>query len=247
MTEIHSYYGSGVQPCQAHKIRLPPTTEIGEVELVEKISRFGGFFKNYINYGCPLTDAPKVLHLVTAVGVLAGAMGNRITYRSWGGGYRCPNLYLCAITPSGFYRKSTTVGIGRRLIAEVDSECILPTEFSPEALLSRLEQRGDGIFFFDEVAHLSNQLERSYMQAGRPLFAELWDNTPLTRKLIKSNYKVKNPSVSIVSGTTAQFLEGNSLTKDIESGFWGRFLLIPARVNGPKVTSPLVGSIELLV
>ena len=77
------------------------------------------------------------------------------------------------------------------------------------------------------------------------MFCELWDNTPIRRELKQSTYNVPPSAITIIGGTTAQFLEDKNLMKNIETGFWGRFLFIPARFKEPPPSANPVPDVVL--
>ncbi len=108
-------------------------------------------------------------------------------------------------------------------------DLVLPNEFSIEQLLASLSKQPFGGFYIDEVGHLYAQFGRSYMAGAQELFAQLWDNVTQARALRTGHYHVEEPAPSILAATTAEFLEDKIRLKDVEAGFWGRWLFIPAQ------------------
>jgi len=151
-------------------------TAINEHDLVQKVARMSPFLGDYLSLVCPLTDAPRMLHLWVALGTLAGTIGKRVSYLSWGGRLRYTNLYILLITPSGYFRKSTAIGFGRNLMEAADKTLVLPNEFSMQRLLAVLDDQSAGTFFINEIGHLYSMLDRTYLQGGRELFCQFWDN-----------------------------------------------------------------------
>ncbi len=206
-----------------------------ERELVDRIIAYGGFFSDYIKYASPLTDVPRIMHLWVAIGTIAGILGKRVWYQSWLDNKRYPNVYILIIAPSGFYRKSSAISVGRKLVKNVLHENIMPNEFSMEKLIESLTNQPWGIFYIDEHSHLYSQFERSYMHGGKEIFQELFDNIDIERRLKRNVFKITEPSVSIVAGTTSELLLDNTIKlSDLRGGYWGRYLFISAKTKEPS-------------
>ena len=213
---------------------------VDELDIVSHFISKDGFFKDYITYASSLTDAPAILHLWTSIGVLSALLGKDVSYRTWGAKIRYPNIELLIITPSGFYRKGTVLGIGRDAILKVNEGIIFPNEFSTEKLLSRLNKQQSGVMIVDEFGHLYGQFERSYMVGCKELFCELWDNITIKRELMKTTCNAKNPALTIIGASTAQFIENKVNQDDWEAGFWGRFLIVHAKIKQPSVRGMII-------
>lgn len=122
---------------------------------LEKWAPLSGVLEDYEAYWIPTTDAPRVYLVAGALVVVAAIVESKV-YLPFGGDRLNPNLWALILGPSSFYRKSTCITKARRTIArlsEKDQQSILlPDEFSREAFLKRLSERGQGLLTYSEFS-----------------------------------------------------------------------------------------------
>jgi hypothetical protein len=203
------------------------------MNITEKISP-SGFLKHYINYASYLTDAPPEFHLMTGLALLSVSAGNSITFRGFGGEEQWCNLYLLIIAPSGQFRKTTSLSIGKRILSKANKELILPNETTRERFLTELKDRPNSILFIPEFAALLSLWGREYMGGMKEIITELYDPTAAYTRLTMKNEKItiSRPSLTIVAATTADWLVERLTQGDLMGGLMGRFLTCP---SGPKI------------
>jgi hypothetical protein len=189
-----------------------------------------GWLRDYINYAETLTDAPSEFHLMTGLTLLSVAAGNSITYRGFGGGEHWCNLYALIIAPTGFFRKSTALSIGRRIIGKANKGLILPNEQTRERFLTELKEKPTAILFISEFAAQLSLWGREYMGGMKEIITELYDPMgQYIRQTMKAEKVIINkPSLSILAATTSDWLVERLTAGDIRGGLMGRFLICPA-------------------
>ena len=190
--------------------------------------------------GVPLTDAPDIYLKHIAYWTLSTAV-KRGQFLEYGARRLYPNVWLTLIGKSSFYRKSTAMALGVRLIQQIDSKAIYPNEFSLEQLLEVLTYRPQGSFTVDEFSTFYGQFGRSYMggASGISLITELYDRfLPYVRSLRDVEFRIDNPFINFVSATTLSSLENVIKVGDIRSGFLPRFYFVFARHKDTDVKIP---------
>ena len=204
------------------------------------------FISSYVDWvekgknGVPLTDAPRIYTTHIAYWTLSTAV-RRAQYLEYGARKLYPNIWLTLIGKSSFYRKSTAMALGARLIQQIDTKAIYPNEFSLEQLLEVLTYRPQGSFVVDEFSTFYSQFGRSYMggSGGLSLITELFDRfLPYTRSLREVEYRIENPFINFVSATTLSSLEHTIKVQDIRSGFLPRFYFVLAKSKDKDVKIP---------
>ena len=190
--------------------------------------------------GVPLTDSPDIYLEHMAYWALSTAV-RRGQYLEYGARKLYPNIWVTLIGKSSFYRKSTAMALGVRLIQQIDRKAIYPNEFSLEQLLEVLRDRPQGSFVVDEFSTFYGQFGRSYMggSSGISLITELFDRfLPYTRSLKDIEFRIDNPFINFISATTLSSLENVIKTPDIRGGFLPRFYFVFARHKNVDVKIP---------
>lgn len=188
-----------------------------------------GFLRNYYDYAGELTDAPEHYHLFVGLGLISAALGNHVYLSGYGNKNIYPNMWLILLAPSSFFRKTTSLGIGRSILSLVDRKLILPSEFTPEALTHMLKESPQGLLFVNEFAGLLAHFERSYMLGTKEFLTDIFDCPPYyDRKTKTETVLIENPCLSIMAASTIEWLNGRIKEGDMRGGFLNRFIYIPA-------------------
>lgn len=95
-----------------------------------------GFVKEYLAYATRLTDAPPAFHVFTALTIL-GAAASRVRL-PYGAAMLPPALWTVLAAPGAFFRKTTAMDLGRRLLARARPEAVAPPVYGGEGLLGSL-------------------------------------------------------------------------------------------------------------
>ena len=109
------------------------------------------FVNDYMEYASTLTDAPDEFHNFMALGILSTVIGNQ-AYIPFGTNRIYPNLWIILLAQSSFFRKSTSLTLGTRLLRDMHKGgLILPDEFSREQLVQNLAKQSRGLFVWSEL------------------------------------------------------------------------------------------------
>ena len=182
-----------------------------------------GWLRSYLEWGMEVTDAPPIFHLATGLTTLATAIGDRLWIEAWGMRVY-PNLWSVLVAPTGFYRKSTCMGLGLDLLRRVDIGLIYPNKFTEEKLLAIIAERPRGVVPIDEFGSFLSALGRDYLSGLKEVLTELYGNKPYLRETMKGSSRIDSHSVSILAGSTIEWLRGRAQAGDLEAGFLPRFL-----------------------
>ena len=182
-----------------------------------------GWLRNYLEWGMEITDAPPIFHLAAGLTTLATTIGDKLWIEAWGMRVY-PNLWSVLVAPTGFYRKSTCMGLGLDLLRQVDIGLIYPNKFTEEKLLAILAERPRGVIPIDEFGSFLSALGRDYLSGLKEVLTELYGNKPYLRETMKGSSRIESHSVSILAGSTIEWLRGRAQAGDLEAGFLPRFI-----------------------
>ncbi len=190
-----------------------------------------GYLRAYVGWAADQTDAPRLFHVGAGLLGLATTLGNRVWCHSWGQDIY-PNLWMCLLAPSGFYRKSTSISYTTRLLSDIDPGFLLPRDFSREKLVGQLGERSDVLLVASEFGELLAKLSRDYMQGTKEMLTGLYDGEGYERKTQTQASNVRKPAISILTASTDDWISNRVTAGDLRGGFLSRFLFLPARKKG---------------
>ncbi len=187
-----------------------------------------GFLKSYIDWASGYTDAPLAFHLATGLSLLATSMGNRYSTNAWGRPLY-PNLWIVAISPSGFYRKTTCIRLGMRILKPELGGLILPTEWSRERLVAELAKNPAGLFEWDEFGFALAAMSRDYNSGTKEMLTKLFDSADSHSRATGQGQigTIEKPAPNILAGSTIEWLQNTVKVGDLRGGFMSRILFIP--------------------
>ena len=134
-----------------------------------------GFFRRYIEWAEPVTDAPIDFHVAASL-ALAGTVVGRKIWLERGHGRLYPNVWALILAPSSFFRKSTCISQAEHLLWDYrDGYYLLPNEATPEKFIDNLVEKPTGLLRHKEFAGFLGQLERSYMLGFKEFLTEVFD------------------------------------------------------------------------
>ncbi|HEY8648904.1 MAG TPA: DUF3987 domain-containing protein [Candidatus Limnocylindria bacterium] len=187
-----------------------------------------GFLPSYVEHARALTDAPPIYHLAVGLSILGAAAGNRIWTEAWGQKIR-PHLWVVLIAPSSYYRKTTAMNIGLGILRQAIPAAVLPSDFSREKFIEQLGIKPDGVIPIGEFGGFLAVLGRDYMGGLKEQLTDLYDSPELWERTLKSgSVKVSAPAVSMLSGSTMDWLQKRISDGDVRGGFLPRVLFFPA-------------------
>lgn len=189
------------------------------------------FIDRYTAWADSFTDAPQQFHRFVAYWALSTLLGRRV-YMHLGDDWLFPNLWLVILAPSSFYRKSTALSIGSRMVNALKPNMILPSEWSQECFITLMSQQSHGAMICYEFKGLLAQLQKDYNFGAQSLLTELYDNPPeYTRKKGTTDikeFRIEKPYLTILGASTLEWLINSVQNGDIAGGFLARFLFVSA-------------------
>tara|TARA_B100000586_G_scaffold252193_1_gene211964 strand:- start:607 stop:3069 length:2463 start_codon:yes stop_codon:yes gene_type:complete len=183
-----------------------------------------GFIPLYLEYARPLTEARDQFHLATALAVLSIAYERRIYIQESSPIFA--NLYLAIVGYSSASKKSTSIGIGLKLLKNIFPErTSLSNVFTPEGLQSAFEEYPRQLIEIDELGGFLGQVsKKSYMSGISDILNSLYDcPSHFVKRLAEKTLEFDDPYPVVICGSPFRWLsdEANSTLK--EGGFMARF------------------------
>lgn len=196
-----------------------------------------GFLQDYMRFS-ESQESPEDFHLWTALGLLSSALSRNV-WIDMGHFKLYPNLWIVLVAESGMMHKSTVLGMGARMLREALPElpfCSqkLSTESLIEILAAQTEKNQKAaitilasefsVFFGKSV------IDQSLIHVLTDIWdcAEYWSYTTVTRgeKLIRNLY------VTMLAGTTPEWIKSSLPEDSVGGGFASRMLLIYRTESG---------------
>lgn len=209
------------------------------------------YFQRYLDF-VGNTESPIVYHRWTSISII-GALLSRTVYLPFGHSHIYPNQYLMLMGAPGT-RKSTAIGIGKRILKEVGYHRFAPDRMSKERFLMEmmppeLDDLDDDLemLVMDKPSEIFVVAEEfgDFLGQGNMEFAtmltKLWDNMESYEhpKIHGKSVTVFKPTVNILSGNTIQGLALTIPPEGIGNGFMSRLIFIYAEETGIKITFPV--------
>ena len=191
-----------------------------------------GVLRDYEETWSPTSDAPREYHVAAGLAVIAATLENRI-YLPFGGDRIYPNLWALLLGPSSFFRKSNSINKARKTLGRVRVDSgrspLLPDEFSREALLKYLSERGQGLLTYSEFSGTLATFGRDYMSGTKELLADLYDcPETYTRVVGGQTWQLKDVCLSILAASQTDWFLEKLKHGDVRGGFLARFSFWPA-------------------
>lgn len=213
-----------------------------------------GFLRQYFDYARQCTDANAAFHIVGGLLVLAQAIPEGIGF-PFGDAPLFGNLFGLVVGTSTESRKSVAVKIAQRLLQTAGVGYVAEAPGSHEGLSDSVRENPKQVIIYDEFGAFLSQTERGYAVPLKTLFTALYDNSEIGRALSENSSKkrkrlgpIKNPRVSLLGGSTLDFLERHTEPQDWTGGFLARFFTIYAdRERMFELPPPRVPGREALV
>lgn len=195
-----------------------------------------GFLRAYLDWASRYTDAPLAFHLAVALSLIATSMGNKVKARAWGRDLY-PNLWIVILSPTGFFRKTTCIRLGMRILKKELGDLVLPSEWSREKLIGLLAKTPAGLFEWDEFGSALAMMSKDYMVGTRETLTKLFDSMDTHSRVTGQGGQsgtIENPAPNIVGGSTIEWLSERVKEGDLRGGFMSRFLFIPGTQKEPE-------------
>ena len=183
----------------------------------------------YQEYAQASTDAPSVYHKYIGAAMLGTIMGRRLWYQH--GHQRIyPNLWVCLVGASTWMKKSTSISSGEYLLTKANEKLLYPSKITTEKLYQVLAEQPVGMMRFGELHILLSQMMRDYNVELKSTLTDFYDSPPHRSYDTKGGgrVEVRSPALTIVAGTTTEWLTEAAKSKDICAGFYPRWLFVVA-------------------
>lgn len=199
------------------------------------------WIKAYMNYS-RLQEAPDQFHLWSAIATVAGALRGKVWFDMGHFRWR-PNFFIILVGPPAI-QKSTTAGVGIKLLREIEDIRFGPNSITWQALIPAMAEANmqfpltkDGIagemqnfscltILASELGTLLNMKEVGLVDA----LTDLWDGDLASPTWAKATmtYKVtiENPWIHIIAGTTPVWIAENISKKAMSGGFVSRCVFV---------------------
>lgn len=190
-----------------------------------------GFLHDYLHY-TSVQESPTDFHLWVALSIIASALNRQVWFqREYFTIY--PNLFVVLVAESGLLHKSTAINMGVRLHKDaLPNYCWLNQKTSPEKMVSELATLSKDTGKAVASVHSSefsvffgqSRKDASLIQTLTDLYdcPDHWSAATLSR----GEEEIHNCCLSIIAGSTPEWIQ-NSLPEDsIGGGFMSRMLLI---------------------
>lgn len=225
-----------------------PVTTLASLELPTIAWR--GLFRDYRDMVAPTTEAADAFHFATFLQVFGCTIGRRLhVYHS---GMQFPNFYTCLVGRSGLTRKDTAWSRGEAVLAGLHANPgdnanppfrALRGIRSVEGLLDELAgERKVRLIMLGELLSLFAKAGQQSLGNIIPALTELYDmketiNPPVHQKDVKP---AQQPFLSIMAGTTQDWLRTALTERDIYGGFANRWLYFYGSPKEPMPNPPKV-------
>lgn len=234
----------GSEPPAVDSFILRPTLQLplrvqGQAQLAKDLSKAlpeNSLFREWMDCW-PTLESPKSYVLLGAMSMLGAALGRNV-YIDQDAHMLYPMLNLLLIGRSGL-GKSTAIKVAwKHLVGEVPK--LEQPQFiagsTPEKLHNDLRANPQAVLFASELANFFTK--QKYMESMIPYVTELLDypDTLQRRTVSGGVVEVLSPSVTVVGGSTVEWLQGQLPDSATSGGFLARFLICyeenPARKIG---------------
>ena len=207
--------------------------------------RLPNWLASYGKYTAMVQESPPVFHLWTGITTIAGAIGKKI-WLPHPPDKLYSNFYVVLVSPPGRSRKSAAIGTGVRFLDEVAGVKTSAEDITREAMLLDMStntasyQMEDGKFTqHSSLIAVSKELSVFIGVKDLKLLATLCELYDCSKQFIyrtkgKGTHTIIEPWLSILGGTTPDWLVSSLPMDAIGGGFTSRVLFVVSDDPGPK-------------
>lgn len=183
----------------------------------------------------PLAESPKSFILLGAMAVFGATLGRRVWFDQ-DVHTLYPMLNLLLIGPSGT-GKSTAIKMAQKYLMEAVPKIEQPLFINgstPEKLHDDLRANPHAILFASELANFFGR--QKYMEGMIPYVTELLDYPDRYQRRTRSGgvIEIIEPTVTVIGGSTVEWLQGQLPDSATSGGFLARFFILEERNKGRK-------------
>ncbi len=209
---------------------METVTEAEIAELVDALPD-ESWLKQYLYYAVRQSDASLAYHVGVGLGVLAAVSPANLSIDTLPGGKVSGNLWVLIVGRPAVDHKSTSIRVGRELLAWANPLCIGEDPASYEGLLESLGQQPSQLLVMGEFGDFLSKTEggsNNYMSKIKAGLTRIFDGDPIERRLAKRTVRIPQPRLSILAAVNPSFLETHAEMQDWEGGFMSRWMLVHA-------------------
>lgn len=176
--------------------------------------------------------------LAGALALVAGAVGNRLRFNSWGV-YGGVNEYFLLVGPTGSSYKTYQITSIYQMMSEVNPALLAPDAGSWQGLMRHLCESPSALWCLDEWSGLLGEIKTAdYQKRLREMLQTLFHHGgTFKRRLSRDSFESDNPALSLISGIQPEVFGSEMLgAREVEGGLVNRFLLVVADM--PEATWP---------
>jgi hypothetical protein len=222
---------------------MAQTITEADVDAVVALLPETSYLKRYVDYGKRSTDCHSAYHLLSGLSALAQTCPTDYCLNFGSPIYA--NLYSICVGPSTESRKSASISLTRSLLNEAIPGSVGEEPGSRENLIDSLQQNPRQVIVYSEFGAFLSQSEKGYLNPLRTTYTDAYDCNPLGRATVRKKQNniqavAQFPRLSILAGSTLEYLERHTEPVDWTGGFLARFLIMYAekRERTNKVPPP---------
>lgn len=145
-----------------------------------------------------------------------------------------PNLYTLLIGSSGT-GKTYLLRIIENIIRKINSDMLIPHQFTPESLLSHLSKTPHSVLINSEFGEFIRYVrEREYMRGIEGILTQLYDCDPIERRTRRTVMKVEEPYLVLLTASQREVLTSELRMRSFFQGIMNRFLFIEGSPQKPR-------------
>jgi hypothetical protein len=209
-----------------------------ETQLAKSLDQYlpkDSFFREWMQ-AWPTSESPKSYILLGAMSMLGAALGRNV-FVDQDAHILYPMLNLLLIGRSGL-GKSTAIMMARKNLLAAIPKVEQPQFINgstPEKLHDDLRANPHAVLFASELANFFTK--QKYMESMIPYVTELLDYPDTQQRRTKSGgvVEVYEPAVTVIGGSTVEWLQGQLPDSATSGGFLARFLICYEEQPGRKI------------
>lgn len=211
--------------------------------MTRKLSNWLQSYMEYASY----SEAPRYMHFWTGVSTIAACLQRKVWidqyYFKW-----YPNFYIIIVAPPGIVAKSTTSGIGYKLLKEIEEVNIGADIVTWQSIVEAFQQ-AETTFYFDGQEHTMCAISYNSEELGNlidlkdkglvNLLIKLWDGSDIKKTTRhKGDNEITNSWINLIGCTTPAWINENMTENIIQGGLTSRCLFLYADEKEKVVSYP---------
>lgn len=186
------------------------------------------FLSTYVvDYARQCTDAHLAFHVIGGLNALAQTCPIDLSFPF--GMPMFSNIYGLCVGRSSDARKSAAISVARDIIDAAIPGAVGEVPGSKENLVDSLKKNPRQLILYPEFGSFLAATEKGYLTPLKTAYTEAWDGSPLGRGLVKKqDTEAKFPRLSLLAGSTLEYLERHTELADWTGGFMARFIVMYA-------------------